>query len=130
MCRWAAGSNVLEKTARQTCVLVCEDEMFVAMMLQDRLEHVGYRVLMAARVEKGLEMASAEPVDVALLDINLAGEDSFPIAEKLRARGVPFLFSSGYGTQGLPEAWQGTKILQKPYDTKELTVALAALLET
>lgn len=118
----------MDKTAQQTCVLVCEDEMFVAMMLQDRLEHVGYRVLMAARVDKGLELATAEPIDVALLDINLAGKDSFPIAEKLRARGVPFLFSSGYGAQGLPEAWQGTKILQKPYDTRELTAALISLL--
>jgi DNA-binding response OmpR family regulator len=119
----------LDKTAQQACVLVCEDEMFVAMMLQDRLEHVGYRVLMAARVDKGLELATTEPVDVALLDINLAGKDSFPIAEKLRARGVPFLFSSGYGAQGLPEAWRGARVLQKPYDTRELTAALAALLE-
>lgn len=118
----------MDKATEKTCVLVCEDEMFVAMMLQDRLEHVGYRVLMAARVDKGLELAESEPIDVGLLDINMAGEDSFPVAERLRDRGIPFLFSSGYDAEGLPETWRGTKVLQKPYDTKEVTAALSALL--
>lgn len=118
-----------KSTEEKTCVLVCEDEMFVAMMLQDRLEHVGYRVLMASRVAKGVELAGSEPIDVALLDINLAGEDCFPVAEKLRSRGIPLLFSSGYGDAGLPKEWRGEKILQKPYDTQQVTDALTALLE-
>lgn len=111
----------------KVCVLVCEDEMFVAMMLQDRLEDAGYHVLMAPRVAKGLELAANEPIDVALLDINMANEESFPVAEKLRSRGIPFLFSSGYNDQRLPEEWRSQKVLQKPYDTKTVIAALESL---
>lgn len=116
----------MNETAGKTCVLVCEDEMFVAMMLEDRLKDAGYRVLMAPRVAKGVELAETETIDIGLLDINMAGEDSFPVAEKLRSRHIPFLFSSGYGDEGLPEAWRGEKVLQKPYDTKAVIAALEA----
>lgn len=120
--------KTMNEAGEKVCVLVCEDEMFVAMMLQDRLEDAGYRVLMAPRVAKGLELATNEPIDVALLDINMADEESFPVAEKLRSRGIPFLFSSGYNDQRLPEEWRSAKVLQKPYDTKTVTTALAAML--
>ncbi|MDN5924038.1 MAG: response regulator [Xanthomonadales bacterium] len=116
-------------TVQAPCVLVCEDEMMVAMLLQDRLENVGFRVLMAARVQQGLALAASEAIDVALLDINLAGEESFPVAEKLRERGIPFVFSSGYAAEQLPEAWHHEKVLQKPYDTQQATDTLNALLE-
>ncbi|HET6586650.1 MAG TPA: response regulator [Oleiagrimonas sp.] len=120
----------MKEAGGKICVLVCEDEMFVAMMLQDRLEDAGYRVLMAPRVAKGLELATSESIDVALLDINMADEESFPVAEKLRSRGIPFVFSSGYDDQRLPEEWRSAKVLQKPYDTKTVTAALTAMLET
>ncbi|HET6632207.1 MAG TPA: response regulator [Rhodanobacteraceae bacterium] len=106
------------------CVLLAEDEMFVAMMLEDRLQDAGYRVLKAARLAKCLELAESEPIDVAVLDINLAGEASFPVATALRERGIPFVFSSGYGDEGIPDAWRGEPVIQKPYDTKELLSAL------
>lgn len=110
------------------CVLLAEDEMMVAMMLEDRLEQFGYRVLKVARLAKGLELAETSEIDLAILDINLAGETSFPMASVLRRRGIPFVFSSGYGDDGLPEAWRGEKVLQKPYDTKQLMAALSGLL--
>ncbi len=109
------------------CILVIEDEMLVAMMLEDRLEMLGYTVLMAARLARGLDLAESEPIDVALLDINLAGEESFPIATVLRRRAIPFVFSSGYGDEGLPADWAGEKMLQKPFDSKQLIAALDAL---
>jgi FixJ family two-component response regulator len=61
---------------------------------------------------------------VVVLDINLAGETSFPVAEVLRRRGIPFVFSSGYGDDGLPATWKDEKILQKPYDSSELISVL------
>ncbi len=82
---------------RKTCVLLAEDEMLLAMMLEDRLEHFGYRVIKAARVAGCLVLAESAAIDVAILDINLAGEESFPVATVLRRRGIPFLFSSGPG---------------------------------
>ena len=110
------------------CVLVAEDEMMLAMMLEDRLDASGYRVIKAARLNRCLELAESASIDLAILDINLAGEESFPVAEVLRRRGIPFLFSSGYGDQDLPEAWRNERILQKPYDSRQLTEALTALL--
>lgn len=64
---------------------------------------------------------------MALLDINLAGEESYPVAAVLRRRGIPFVFSSGYGSAGLPTDWRDEKMLQKPYDGKQLIAALEAL---
>jgi DNA-binding response OmpR family regulator len=109
------------------CILLAEDEMLVAMMLEDYFEHAGYRVLKAARLARCLELAASAPLDLAILDINLAGQLSFPVALVLRGRGIPFLFSSGYGDDGLPEAWKGEKVLQKPYDTKQLLASLSAM---
>ena len=109
------------------CILVAEDEMLLAMMLEDRLNASGYRVLKAARLAKCLELAESAAIDLAILDINLAGEASFPAALVLRRRGIPFVFSSGYGDDDLPEAWRTEKILQKPYDARQLTEALTAL---
>jgi DNA-binding response OmpR family regulator len=110
------------------CILLAEDEMMLAMMLEDRLNVWGYKVIKAARLAKCLVLAESESIDLAILDINLAGEQSFPVATVLRRRGIPFVFSSGYGDQDLPEAWRNERILQKPYDAKQLTEALAALL--
>ena len=109
------------------CILIVEDEMLVAMMLEDRLEMLGYTVLKAARLARGLDLAESEAIDVALLDINLAGEESFPIAEILRRRSIPFVFSTGYGDEGLPVDWRGERTLQKPYDSKQLIAALDEL---
>jgi DNA-binding response OmpR family regulator len=110
------------------CILIAEDEMFVAMMLEDLMERAGYRVIMVARLAKGLALAGSEPIDAAVLDINLAGEDSFPLADALRRRGIPFMFASGYGGDGLAQDYAGTPVLQKPYDMAELKSALVALL--
>lgn len=109
------------------CILLAEDEMMLAMMLEDRLNATGYNVIKAARLSRCLELAESAEIDLAILDINLAGEDSFPAAAALRRRGIPFMFSSGYGDQDLPEAWRNERMLQKPYDTKQLDAALTAL---
>lgn len=103
--------------------------MHLAMMLDDILVDAGYRVLKAARVPAALALATAEPIDGAILDINLAGVQVFPVAQALRDRGIPFLFSSGYGENGLPDAYHGCRMLQKPYVVAELEQAVKALLD-
>ena len=111
------------------CVMVVEDEMFVAMLVEDILSNAGYRVIKAARVDKALEMAAGnEPIDAALLDINLNGVEVFPVAIKLREMGVPFVFASGYGREGLPADFSDAPVLQKPYLPDALRDAVAALL--
>ena len=111
-----------------SCVLLVEDEIMVSMMLEDRLERAGYRVLTAATLDTALTLAADGQVDVAVLDINLDGRPSFPVAEVLRQRGIPFTFSSGYGAEGLPPSYRGESMLQKPYATKALLDVLDRLL--
>ena len=107
-------------------VLVVEDESLVAMLLETILEDMGcVPVGPAATVEEGLQMASeGDPVDAALLDVNVAGKQVFPIAEALKARGVPFIFSTGYGEGGLPDEWRGQPTLQKPFTEAAVRDAL------
>ena len=110
------------------CVLIAEDEMIVAMMLEDLMERAGYHVLLVARLARGLELAVSEPIDAAILDINLAGQMSFPLADALQLRRIPFMFASGYGREGLPERHRDAMVLQKPYGMSEIKAALHALL--
>lgn len=117
-----------EKEAKPL-ILVAEDEMLIAMMLEDTLLSEGFRPLMVARVAKGVELASVEPVAAAILDINLSGQDSFPIADILERRHIPFMFSSGYGKAALPDIYKRVKVLQKPFAIAEVMAALILLLK-
>jgi CheY-like chemotaxis protein len=109
-------------------VLVVEDEMLVAMLIEDMLTDLGYEVVgPAARLSEGLELASGCQIDAAVLDINLAGELSFPIADLLEARGIPFIFASGYGARGLNEVHREKTALSKPFQLHDLALALSNL---
>ena len=107
-------------------VLLVEDEALVAMLLETILEDMGcVPVGPAGTVEEGLAMiADPAPLDAALLDVNLAGHQVFPIAEALKARGVPCVFSTGYGESGLPDEWRGHATVQKPFTESAIRAAL------
>ncbi|MCA0367306.1 MAG: response regulator [Proteobacteria bacterium] len=97
-------------------VLVVEDESLVAMLLETILEDMGCTpVGPASNVDEGEAIArDTVDLDAALLDVNLAGRQVFPVAAVLKARGVPFVFSTGYGESGLPDEWRGNPTIQKP----------------
>ena len=107
-------------------VLLVEDEALVAMLLETILEDMGcVPVGPAGTVEDGLAIAAdPAPLDAALLDVNVAGQLVFPIAEALKARGVPFVFSTGYGEGGLPDEWRGHPTIQKPFTEAAIRNAL------
>jgi DNA-binding response OmpR family regulator len=106
-------------------VLVVEDEMMIAMMLEDMLADMGHEVVgVAPNLKTALVMAQGEQFDVAILDINLAGERSFPVAEVLRTRGLPFLFATGYGTLGLEDPFREVHTLKKPFQMTDLARAI------
>ena len=71
-------------------------------------------------IRQAMELAQAADIDIAVLDVNLNGEPSFPIAAVLRARGVPVVFSSGYGSDGLTPDWQDSPTLPKPFTSDEV----------
>ena len=102
------------------CILIAEDEMLVAMMLQDMLTDLGFSTVMAARVGKAAKIVATTAVDCAILDIDLDGEPSYPVAEELRRRGVPIVFSTGYGRASLSADYWDCPILSKPYSEQEL----------
>jgi CheY-like chemotaxis protein len=102
------------------CILVVEDEMLLALMLEDMLEDLGYRTVKAARVAKATSLASTAALDCAILDVNLDGENSYPVAVELRRRKIPFVFATGYGAPSLDADFRDTPILSKPYSQLEL----------
>lgn len=108
-------------------VLVVEDEVLIAMDLERLLGRHGFRVLgPAATVAEALLLLDDAPPDVALLDVNLRGEMVTPVAEALRARGIPFVLASAYdATQLTAEVLAGAPNVGKPVDTRRLLAALA-----
>jgi CheY-like chemotaxis protein len=110
-------------------ILVVEDEMIVAMLIEDILMDNGATVVgPAARVNKALDLLGTEEVDAALLDVNLAGENTTPVAEELRRRGIPFAFATGYGAAGLPEGFASQPLLQKPFQERDLQEVMSRVL--
>ncbi|HEX8533828.1 MAG TPA: response regulator [Allosphingosinicella sp.] len=109
-------------------ILVVEDEALVAMSLEDMLLSLGCVVVgPALRLTKALELASVEQIDGAVLDINLGDVRSFPVAEMLTRKSVPFLFATGYGHLGLEPPFAEAPVLTKPYSLEALAQALAEL---
>ena len=109
-------------------VLVVEDEMMVAMLIEDMLSDLGCVVIgPAARLDEALDLARAGEFDCAVLDVNVGGQPIFPVADLLRERGKPFAFATGYGDAGLRDADKGTSVLQKPFREGDLARVLGGL---
>jgi CheY-like chemotaxis protein len=96
-------------------ILVVEDEALIAAQIEDVLGDAGYVVRPASRLAEAFNLFYRKRPDAALLDINVAGESSFPLAEFLTAKGVPFAFCSGYGEAGgIPEQFRHIPLIAKP----------------
>jgi DNA-binding NarL/FixJ family response regulator len=106
-------------------VLLVEDEALLSMMLEEFLEEFGCTVVAtAARLDDAMAKATVFAGDVGMLDINLAGEMSYPVAQLLQSRKIPFLFATGYGTDGLPDDLKDATVLSKPFRAVQLYRAL------
>lgn len=101
----------------------------VSWMLEDMLEQLGCVVVgPASRVKQALAIIDTQAIDAAVLDVNLNGEKSYPVADALHARGVPFFFSTGYGPKGIAQAYRQHPYLQKPLERTSLRDVLGTLL--
>lgn len=129
--RPAIGHNV--EPPRQVLVghrlLLVEDSLIIALDAEDIAERLGAdKVVTAATMPAGLEAIETFQPTIAMLDINLGDRTSFPIADKLAALGVPFLFASGYGEQAqLPDAHRERTVVQKPYTLENVARAISQL---
>ena len=110
-------------------VLVIEDEALVAMLIEDMIHDSGDEMVgSACRLSDALVLAQETQADVALLDINLGGALAYPVADVLRQRGVPIVFTSGYGSAGLIDRFQDCPMLDKPFDQPSLEHAIHTVL--
>ncbi len=102
--------------------------MMVSMLLEDMLQEMGHEVVgPVARLETAVEKAASMEIDGAILDLNLNGVNTYPVADALNKRGIPFIFATGYGSTALLERFRKTRTLQKPYLRSELAAALESL---
>lgn len=112
-------------------IFLVEDEVMVSWALEQAIVSLDCVVVgPAARVKQALAMIETEVFDAAVLDINLNGEKSYPVADALIARGTPFVFSTGYNRDSTPHGYEGLPSLQKPFSIPELSDMLTRLLTT
>ncbi len=106
-------------------ILLVEDEGMIAMLVEDMLDDLGHELVRVAnRLEEAVAAAGSEAIDLAILDLNLGGALTYPAADVLAARGIPFIFATGYGSGGLKGVYSGWPTLQKPFDTEALGQAI------
>jgi len=111
-------------------ILIVEDEALVAMIMVDVVEETGCHVVGPAEgLGMAIEFARTEPkLDGAILDLNLSGNQAYPVAEILKQRGVPFVFVTGYGSNELAPPYDGHPSITKPFRVEELEDAVRRML--
>jgi CheY-like chemotaxis protein len=111
-------------------ILVVEDELMIRMLLEDMLAELGYTVAAeAARLDEALKAARIADFDIAILDVNLSGQPISPVADALAARGMPFVFATGYGERGVPDTYRDRPTLKKPFQLDSLKRTLQSALD-
>lgn len=111
------------------CVLVVEDEAIISFLLEDMLGELGAAdVRHAGTVRSALALLDERIPDLAVLDVNLGGERVYPVAERLAAAGVKFVFTTGYGRSGIEPRWSASAVVQKPFNVETMRAALHAVL--
>ena len=114
---------------RGSRVLIVEDAVLLAMELETGLSDAGAQIIGPAyELEEAMALLG-QPIDAAVLDANLNGHSVTPVAEALSARGVPFVFATGYGeAAGAPGGFDAP-VIRKPYDVTQVAAAVAELLQ-
>ena len=110
-------------------VLIVEDEAIISFLIEDMLLELGCRSVtnVAGILEAFAALDEGRP-DVAVLDVNLDGQEVYPVAERLQAIGIPFVFTTGYGSDGLKPEWAHMPVVQKPFRADMLAKALLTVL--
>jgi len=114
----------------RTSILLVEDEVMIRMMVADMLEELGYRIAgEAGDIDEGVRLVQVTDFDIAILDVNVNGKVISPVAEAIQLRGLPFVFATGYGAQGLPEKFRDRPTLQKPFQIETLARTIETVLK-
>lgn len=119
-----------ESRNSQRRVLVVEDEWLIANEVEQDLSEAGFSIVgPVGSVERALEAIEAGRIDAAVLDVRLQSEDSYPVAERLQERKIPFLFITGYSSGEIADRYRRHACLQKPFSSRGLLEAVAGILE-
>jgi DNA-binding response OmpR family regulator len=111
-------------------ILIVEDEPLIAMMLEDFLDSLGHTVSATCdTVSDAMGEADKGGFDLAILDVNLKGENVWPVAAKLRERGIPFVIATGGHVDPPPPEFAHVPLIEKPYTVDRVTPALDAAFE-
>lgn len=106
-------------------IMVVEDEMTIALLLEDILTDLCHEVAeLAMRLPQAMTVAAEAEIDFAILDVNLDGLMSFPVAEILARRGIGFAFATGYGVAGVDPRFQDRPLIGKPFVLREIEQAI------
>lgn len=112
-----------------TKVLIVEDEALIAMFIEDTLSDIGCEtVAVASNLVDAMTKVAEIQCDIVMLDVNLAGKETFKLAEVLSKKNQPFIFSTGYGNAVIHPHLQHVPVLQKPFRESELREKLQAAL--
>src|SRR4028119_2087852 len=110
-------------------ILIVEDEPLISMMLEDFLESLGHTVAATCdTVRDAMTAADRGGFDLAILDVNLKGENVWPVATRLKERGVPFVIASGGHVDPPPHEFESVPLIEKPYTVDRVTPAIEAAL--
>jgi len=108
-------------------ILIVEDEPLIAMMLEDFLESLGHSVAGTCdSVESALKQVESGGFDLAILDVNLKGENVWPVASRLRQQNVPFVIATGGHVDPPPPEFNNAPVIEKPYTVDRVTPAIDA----
>jgi DNA-binding response OmpR family regulator len=122
------GPSSMPTSERKHRILVVEDEAMISMLLEDMVLDCGGEIVgPVARFDDALALAGKAEFGVAVLDLNLNGTLSYPIAEVIRERGIPVIFATGYGADGVLDRFRDCPTLQKPFSQQDFAEAVAAV---
>jgi CheY-like chemotaxis protein len=107
--------------------LIVEDEPLVAMLVEDAISEMGLPTAGATRVERALQLIAEDAPAGAILDVNLAGEQVYPVAAVLVERGIPFLFLTGYGENAIRNEFEMMPVVKKPFTVEQIQLAVRRL---
>jgi CheY-like chemotaxis protein len=120
-----------DSSKTQPRILVVEDEYLIRMLLEDMLADLGYDIAAAVgTLAEAKEIAANGDFNAAVLDVNLDGQEIYPVADILAKRGKPFVFVTGYGEGGLSDPYRDRPALQKPFQAEQIKAVLTKLLGT